>query len=63
MVARLVDSYTWPRGYKLFSYSTQLSRKFFLLINIKMPTVVGILIFISRKTFTLNPAVQEESIN
>ena len=28
--------------------------KFFLLINIKMPTTVGILIFISRKNFMLN---------
>ena len=27
--------------------------KFFLLINIKMPTIVGILIFISRKNFIL----------
>ena len=29
--------------------STQLSMKFFLLINVKMPTVVGILTFMSRK--------------
>ena len=32
---------------KLFSYSTQLSTKFTLLINVKMPTIVGILTFIS----------------
>ena len=32
------------------SYSTQLSMKFFLLMNVKMPTVVGILTFMSRKT-------------
>ena len=32
---------------KRFSYSTQLSRKFILLINVKMPTIVGILTFIS----------------
>ena len=32
---------------KLFSYSTQLSTKFILLINVKMPTTVGILTFIS----------------
>ena len=32
---------------KLFSYSTQLSTKFILLINVKMPTNVGILTFIS----------------
>ena len=32
---------------KLFSCSTQLSSKFILLINVKMPTIVGILTFIS----------------
>ena len=37
-----------PRGYKLFSCFTQLSTKFFLLINVKMPTIVGILTFISK---------------
>ena len=36
-----------PEVIKLFSYSIQLSRKFILLINVKMPTIVGILIFIS----------------
>ena len=36
-----------PRGYKTFSYSTQLSMKFNLLINVKMPTIVDILTFIS----------------
>ena len=35
-------------GYKtFFSYSTQLSTKFILLINVKMPTIVGILTLIS----------------
>ena len=33
---------------KLFSYSTQLSMKFILFIDVKMPTFVGILTFISR---------------
>ena len=32
---------------KLFLYSTQLSTKFILLINVKMPTIVDILTFIS----------------
>ena len=32
---------------KLFSCSTQLSTKLILLINVKMPTIVGILTFIS----------------
>ena len=34
---------------KLFSCSTQLSMNFFLLINVKMPTIVGILTFMSGK--------------
>ena len=38
---------TRPEVIKLFSYSTQLSTKFILLINVKMPTIVGILTFIS----------------
>ena len=37
----------WPRGYKTFSCSTQLSTNLILLINVKMPTTVGILTFIS----------------
>ena len=36
-----------PDVIKLFSYSTQLSTKFILLINVKMPTIVGILTFIT----------------
>ena len=36
----------WPQGYKTF-FHTQLSTKFILLINVKMPTIVGILTFIS----------------
>ena len=36
-----------PEVIKLFSCSTQLSMKFILLINVKMPTIGGILIFIS----------------
>ena len=38
-----------PEVIKLFSCSTQLSMKFSLLINMKMPTIVGIFIFISRE--------------
>ena len=37
-----------PEVIKLFSCSTQQSLKFILLINVKMPTIVGILTFISR---------------
>ena len=42
-----------PELIKLFSCSTQLSMKFFLLINVKMPTIVGILTFMSRKNSIL----------
>ena len=43
-----------PEVIKLFSCSTQLSMKFSLLINMKMPTIVGIFMFISREIFTLS---------
>ena len=36
-----------PEVIKLFSCSTQLSMKFIMLINNKMPTIVGILIFMN----------------
>ena len=39
--------YTGPEVIKLFPCSTQLSTRFILLINVKMPTIVGILTFIS----------------
>ena len=39
-------TYQGPR-YKHFPCLTQLSTKFILLINVKMPTIVGILLFIS----------------
>ena len=38
-----------PEVIKLFSCSTQLNMKFFLLINVKMPIIVGILTFLSGK--------------
>ena len=41
-------SYTpGPKVIRLFSCSTRFSMKFIILINVKMPTIVGILIFIS----------------
>ena len=39
---------------KLFSCSPQLSMKFFLLINVKMPTIVGILTFMSGENSILD---------
>ena len=50
-----------PEVIKLFSCSTQLSMKFFLLINVKMPTIVGILTFMSRKNSILGLSESEES--
>ena len=44
---------TRPQGYEKISCSTQLSMELFLLINVKMPTTVGILTFISRKNSIL----------
>ena len=43
-----------PEVIKPFSCSTQLSMKFFLLIIVKMPTIVGILTFMSRKNSILD---------
>ena len=40
---------TRPEVSKLFSCTAQLSMKFFLLITVKMPSIVGILTFMSRK--------------
>ena len=40
---------TGPEVIKLFSCSTQLSMKFSPLINVKMPTIVGILTCMSGK--------------
>ena len=43
----LCFSFSRARGYKSFLCSTQLSKKFILIINVKTPTIVGILTFIS----------------
>ena len=51
----------WPRGYKKISCSTQLSMKFFLLNNVKMRTVVGILTFMSGKNNIPGLSEPEES--
>ena len=48
---------------KLFSCSTQLSIKVFLLINVKMPTMVGILTFISMKSSILGLSEPEKKVN
>ena len=43
----LIWAYSGPEIIKKFPCSTQLSTNFILLINVKMPTIVGILTFIS----------------
>ena len=43
-----------PEVIKLLSCSIQLSMKFSLLINMKMPSIVGIFIFINREIFMLS---------
>ena len=47
---------------KLFSCSTQLGLKFIILINVKMPTIVGILTFISMIIQHLRVLKQEVSL-
>ena len=47
--APAVNLETWPRGYKTFFMLISTEQEFFLLINVKMPTNVGILTFVSRK--------------
>ena len=43
-----------PEVIKLFSCSTQLSMKFLLLINVKMPRIVGIFTFMRGKNSILS---------
>ena len=50
-----------PEVIKLFSCSTQLSMEFFLLINVKMPTIVGILTFMSGKNSILGLSEPKKS--
>ena len=52
-----------PEVIKLFSSSAQLRLKFILLINIKMPTIVGILTFISRINYQILRYEPEFSTN
>ena len=52
-----------PRGYKTFSCSNQLRTKIIMLINVKMPTVVGILTFMSRIIQHLKDLKQNTSLS
>ena len=47
--------------YRKISCSTQLSMEFFQLINVKMPTSVGILTFMSRQNSILGLFVPEKA--
>ena len=56
---RFIKNASWdmilgPEVIKLFSCSTQLSMEFSLLIHMKMPTMFGIFILISREIFMLS---------
>ena len=46
-----------PEVIKLFLFSAQLRLKFILLTNVKMPTIVGILTFVSRITNVKMPTI------
>ena len=45
---------SWPRGYKTFFMLNSAENEIFLLKNVKMPTVVGILTFMSMKNSILD---------
>ena len=49
-------------GYKKIPCSTQLNMKIFLLINVKMPAVVGILTFMSRENSILGLSEPEKKL-
>ena len=51
-----------PDVIKLYSCTTQLRMKFSLLINRKMPTTVGIFLFISRENFMLSKVSKKEFV-
>ena len=52
-----------PEVIKVFPCSTQLSMKFFLFINVKMPTTVGILRFMCWKNSFLGLSEPEKKLN
>ena len=53
MMKYAILRWTWPRGYKTFFMLNSTEHEFFLLINVKMPTIVGILTFINGKSSIL----------
>ena len=57
----LIVSGPGPEVIKHFSSSAQVSMKFVLLINVQMPTIVGIFTFISKKNSILGLPEPEKS--
>ena len=51
-----------PEVILLFSCSTELSTKFFLVANVEMPTIVGISTFMSRKNSVLGLSEPEKCL-
>ena len=49
----VIENKHGPKVIKLLSCSAQLRVKFIMLLNVKMPTIVGILTFISRINYRL----------
>ena len=56
-------SWPGPEVIKEISCTTQLSMKFFLLINVKMPIIVGILTIMSKKISTPGFSEPEKKLN
>ena len=61
LAAEFFPTVNRPRGYKTVFVLTQLSINFFLLISVKMPTIVGILTFMSRKNNILGLSEPKKS--
>ena len=55
-----VPNLNWPRGYNFFMLNST-ENDIFLLINVKIPTIVGILTFISRKNSFLGLSEPEKA--
>ena len=52
----------WPRGYKTYFILNSAEHDIFLLINVEMPTIVGISTFMSRKNSTLGLSEHEKCL-
>ena len=60
ILVQIVQFTDWP---ELFSCSAQLSIKNFLLVNVKMPTIVGILTFMGGKNNIVGLSEPEKKLN